>query len=468
MCDKSPLKTQNNNEINGIANRFLKFNKRYAVYFRSATRTVFGSALAYLKGLMQGQPGKRNIERIAEVVPECNDQALNHMISDSEWSADAVRDQVALDANKLLGGNSDTALLIDDSCIKKSGSESAGVARQWLGRFGKVDNGQVAVCAALTHGQRVSLVDYCLYLPEQWTNDYDRCKKAGIPDEYQTFKTKPQLALEIVARQRKLGVNFGFVGADSGYGNDPQFLRQLQNMDETFMVDVHSDQRIYLTNPNPFIPEKIAGSRGKQPTKYATKECPIEVQNWTAMQPDNAWKRINIGKSTRGPKIIDVLHQRVWSWDGEEPTAHCWHLVVRREVEKPNDIKYSLSNSPENTSIFKLAKMQDQRYWIERSLEDGKSECGLDEYQVRKWPAWQHHMALVLMAMQFMLEERIHNSNDLPLLSCFDIRQLLIATLPKRNLSIDEVIYHMEKRHKKRHDAIESKTRKKLQVKSLE
>jgi len=396
------------------------------------------------------------MERMAEVIPNSNDQALNHMLSDSTWSADDVRDHVALDANRLLGGTPESALLIDESSVKKAGTASVGVSRQWLGRIGKVDNGQVGVYAALAREKRATLVDFRLYLPEKWMEDLKRCKKAGIPEDNRTFKSKSQLALEIVAHQRKIGVNFAFVGADGGYGKEPAFLRGLDDMGETFTVDVHSDQRIFLTDPHPFVPTAKKDSRGRKPSRYITDATPIEVKAWATQQPNEAWQRLNIGDGSKGEMVIEVLHSRVWLWDKTELLAHCWHLLVRREVENHNEIKYSLSNAPEDTSLLTMAKMQSQRYWIERSFEDAKSECGMADYQVRKWQGWHHHMALVLMTMLFMLEERIHNEVETPLLSCFDIRQLLVSMLPRRNLDPDEVMLQMEKRHKKRADAIKS------------
>ena len=234
---------------------------------------------AYIKGLMQGTPGKRNMERMAEVIPNSNDQSLNHMISDSNWSFDGVRDQVALDADKILGGTPESALLLDESGFIKAGNASVGVSRQWLGRIGKVDNGQVGVFASLTCENRVALVDARLYLPEKWTNDPDRCKKAGVPETHMEFKSKSQLALDIVAHQRHIGMRFAFIGADGGYGKEPAFLCGLDDMNETFMVDLHSDQRIYLADPKPFIPEAKQSSRGRKPSNSRLKNICSCKQN---------------------------------------------------------------------------------------------------------------------------------------------------------------------------------------------
>lgn len=144
------------------------------------------------------------------------------------------------------------------------------------------------------------------------------------------------------------------------------------------------------------------------------------------------------------------MHRRVWLWDNEESEAHCWHLIVRREVDAPQEVKYTLSNAPAETSPTRSAEMQAQRYRVERAFQDGKSECGPADYQVRKWRGWHHHMALVFMAMLFMLEDRMRVADIHPLLSCSDIEELLRHFLPKRVTTTDEVFEQMEKRHRKR------------------
>ena len=165
---------------------------------------------------------------------------------------------------------------------------------------------------------------------------------------------------------------------------------------------------------------------------------------------------MTLRESTKGSLNVEILHQRVWLWDGEEDEGHHWHLLVRREINAPNEIKYSLSNASEDTGPLKLAQMQGQRYWVERSFQDGKSHAGLSHYQARGWKAWHHHMALVMMAMLFMLEERIKQQEDYPLLSCSDIETLLARFLPRRDVGVDEVVRQMEVRHHKRQASIDS------------
>ena len=273
-------------------------------------------------------------------------------------------------------------------------------------------------------------------------------------------QAKQDLALQLVIQARAQGVEFNWVGGDSFYGKNPSFLRSLDQMHETFMMDVAKDQHIYLEDPDPVVPKPNL-KKGRNPTKLKAQTDPIRVDRWAAQQPVEAWQRMKVRDTTKGKLLVDVLHKRVWLWDGQEPKANCWHLVIRREV-KANKIKYSLSNAGENTSSERLVYMQAQRYWIERSFQDSKMQCGLGEYQARKWRSWHHHMAMVMMAMLFMLEQRLLCKEFDPLISCSDVVQILSFLLPKRAVTIDEVFRQMEVRHKKRQSSIESAYRKQL------
>ena len=233
----------------------------------------------YLRGLMQADPNKKNMERMEERVPGSDQQQMNHMLTDSEWDHRAVIDQVALEADRWLGGHRNSCLLIDESGFRKSGKHSVGVDRQWCGRWGKVDNCQVGVFAALGRGNRATLVDEQLYLPARWVEDPARCRRAGIPKQARVLKSKVQLALEMVAHQAKQGVRFAWVGADGLYGKDPAFLRGIDAMDKVFVVDVHCDQRIYLDDPQPVLKKK-QGKRGRKPPRLETRTPAIRVDAW--------------------------------------------------------------------------------------------------------------------------------------------------------------------------------------------
>jgi SRSO17 transposase len=404
---------------------------------------------------------RKNMERMEEHVIGADDQALQYMLTESQWDSKAVMDQVAQEANQLLGGD-ESCLLLDESGFEKKGEHSVGVARQWNGRLGKVDNCQVGVFAALGRGTRATLIDYRLYLPEQWCEEASRCKNAGIPEAFHLFKTKSELALDMVRYQRQQGIQFAWVGADGGYGKEPAFLSGLDDMNEIFVVDVHKDQLIYLDDPQPVIPPRKNNQRGRKTSRYQAQTLPVRVDNWKEAQPEEAWQRNKLRDSTKGQLIVEILHQRVWVWDKNETHAHQWHLLVRRELNSQETCKYTLSNAPAETGTQQLAHMQGQRYWIERAFEEGKSESGMADYQARKWHSWHHHMALVSMAMLFMVEERERHQEETPLLSCHDIETLLRTFLPRRDVEPDEVVRQMEKRHRKRQTSIDNAFNKQL------
>lgn len=414
-------------------------------------------SLQYLSGLMQAF--NKNIECMTEVVPEANYQSLQHFVSHSPWEYRPVMNQVAMDADHLLGGTSESGLIIDESSAPKKGKKSVGVSRQWCGRLGKVDNCQTGVYASLVNGSSTMIIDTRLYLPAEWTDDRNRCKAAGVPEDIK-FKTKSELALDMIRHARSIGIRYAWVGADAGYGKEPLFLKTLDNDGETFLVDVHNDQSIYLEDPCPYIPDRQPG-KGRSPSLYKSKAIKTTAKEWANNQPVEAWRRISLRNSTKGPIEVDILTQRVWVWLDKKQDVRKWYLVVRRETDATKKIKYSLSNAPAQTAPERLAYIQGQRYFVERSFQDAKTTAGMGSYQVRGWLAWHHHMAMVMMAMLFMLETRKEQKEPYPLLSCPDIAGLLSFFLPHRKITPEEVIRQMTVRHRQRKAAIESAYRKK-------
>jgi SRSO17 transposase len=325
--------------------------------------------------------------------------------------------------------------------------------------LGKVENCQVGVFAALGRGAEATLIDERLFLPARWTAATERCQAAGIPAEQRDFKRKHDLALEMIAHARQQGIGFAWVEFDGVSGSDPAFLRALDDQGEIFVGDVHKDQRLYLDDPRPLVPPAVT-PRGRPPTRCQAQTLAVRVDEWMQQQPADAWQRVDLRDSTKGRLEVDILHRRVWLWDGDEPQARQWHVLVRREVDTPTEIKYSLSNALANTPAPRLAFMPGQRYWIERVLQNGKQDVGLGDYQVRSWRGWHHHMALVMMAMLFTLEERLLHQQTRPLLSGTDIRALLNHFLPRRATTLEEVLRQMEVRHRKRQSSIDSAHRR--------
>jgi SRSO17 transposase len=433
------------------------FVDTYTEHFQSYRHDVSEKARQYACGLMQAG-SRKNMDRMAEVVPESKSRNLQQFLTHSKWNHRGVIDHVAQNVDKLLGDERNACFLIDESGFAKQGKMSVGVSRQWLGRLGKVDNGQVAVFGALANGQYVAPVDVRLYLPEKWANDPKRCERACVPEDKRKFRTKIEIALETVRHARENGLRYGWVGADAGYGKGSGFCFALDEMGERFVVDVHSDFHVYLTDPKPYLPEKT-GNSGRPFTKYQSDQKSIEVLDLVNSLPARSWKTMRLRKTTRGVLIVRICRLKVYVWDGETERVSCWDLIVTKSLGNNPDTKISLTNAPERTTLKRLGWMQRQRYWVERAFEDGKSECGMADYQVRKWSAWHHHMALVMMAMLFMLSERFHHKDTYPLLSCSDIEELLARFLPRRDVSEEEVVFQLEHRHRQRQKAIDSHAR---------
>jgi SRSO17 transposase len=412
---------------------------------------VIKQSLHYLCGLFQSP--KANLERMEESVLDSGYESLQHFLSDSPWQHQPVLNQISQDANRLLGNQDDSCLIVDESAFSKKGTNSVGVARQWNGRLGKVDNCQVAVFTALGCRDQVTLIDTRLYLPEDWTTDKERCRKLGVPDENLDFKTKAELAVDMIKQARQNQVNYHWIGADAFYGNDFAFRQKLAELGETYLVDIHKDTTIYLEQPTVAVPEKTS-SRGRIPTRFQATPPGIRLDKWIQQFDESAFTPLAIRDSSKGSLIVKILHRRIWLWDGETQRTQKVHLVVRLDGSSRSQYKYSISNAPEDTPLDRLAFQQAQRYWIERALQDAKSNAGMADYQVRGWTAWHHHIAMVLLAMLFMLETRINNADAYNLLSAADIKELLTHLLPKRKVTEDEIFRQLELRHKKRRNAI--------------
>ena len=408
-----------------------------------------------MSGLMQG--GKRkNMLHMAQVVPEADNRNLQQFLTHSKWSAREVMDHVAQEVSRSIGHDTDACLLIDESGFAKQGKKSVGVARQWLGRLGKVDNGQVAVFASLCNGDKHTLIDTRLYLPKEWTHDPQRCIEAGAPREEIAFKTKDQLALEIIAHARALGLKFGWIGADAGYGKSCAVFYNLDKMGEKFFIDIPSDFSVYLSDPQPQLPQ-FKGA-GRKTTRYKRAQKSQKACALKALKEPGQWQNVDVRKTTRGRLKLRAWRQTVYIWDNQKERALKLTLLVSENPDG-TERKYTLTNAPDTEPTQELVYAQRQRFWVERSFEDAKGQCGMADYQAQKWAAWHHHMALVMMAMYFMLEERIARKADYPLLSCADIETLLAFFLPRRDLNKREIIRQVEESHQRRKRAMLSHAR---------
>ncbi len=396
---------------------------------------------------------------MSEVV-DTDSQALHHLVTDAGVDWAGLSGEIARQADELLGGES-AALLLDESAFAKKGRGSAGVARMWNGRLGKVENSQVGVFSALCRDRRVTLLDSRLYLPKGWVEDAARCQRAGIPESARRLRSKCELALELVDAARGHGVRFGHVAVDGGYGKDPAFLRALEARGLCFVADVHKDQRIWLVDPQPSVPRS---RRGRPATKQWTGHPSLTVSQWVEQQPESTWKTVRLRQGQKGTLRAQYLHARVWVWDGKEEAARCWRLLVRRECGADTPSHFVLSNASEAVPLPRLARMHGQRFFIEHAFREAKSELAMADYQVRRWDAWHRHMALVMIAMLFLLKERLVLQEEAPLLSLADLVLAMDRLLPRPEPTPDQVARIIQQRHRRRQAATESCLKRKTEI----
>jgi len=431
------------------------FLDKYGDLFKVYRRNNTSNAYAYLLGLMKCEKNHTNMERMVEQVPEQAYHQYHNFLSESKWDYQAVNKQTALDVSVLMKdcksrSGKPTGFIIDESSHLKKGKESVGVARQYAGVSGKVDNCQVAVYGSLCNEENAALIDTALFLPEKWTENPERCHKVGIPELERTFETKPQKALKMIQSNLKLGVKFDWIGGDGLYGHNTELTRGLDAENLFYVLDVHKDELIYLAEPSFSIPPK-KGTRGANPIKRKADKPAIRIDEYFQNLNEGQWDRVKIRKTAKGWKYVWAHTVAVWHWDGKEEKARSRTLIITRTEEKNPKVKFSFSNGEINEyTKEEYAYFQCNRYWVERCFDDAKNELGLSGYQVRKWIAWQHHQCLVMMAALYVLSIRIAQKPEYKLISVRDARIMIIAHLFDDQKTISKLHDQMSLRHKNR------------------
>jgi SRSO17 transposase len=409
---------------------------------------LFDKSIEYISGLFSVERHKRNLERIVEKT-KSNYQSMQQFITNSPWSAQAVMNTVAKKVNQDLGDPLYQSLNIDENSHHKSGTSSVGVSRQYNGNLGKIDNCQTAVFATLGRDSLVCQINAKLYLPKEWIEDKARCQKAGIPAKEIKYKSKVELALQIIKEADTNGIKYGWIGADSLYGQGYEFANQLDLMGKKYVLDIKKNQYVYLEEP---LIDKI-GKTKEDKFEITNGVSPKKVEDIYTSLKNKDFTLVGWRKGTKGLLKALFCVQKVWVWDKESEKAKERTLLIRRDE---NRVKYSISNfTVEEKTIEEFAYMQGQRYWIERCFQDNINELGMTDYQIRKYTAWYHHMALVMMAMHYILKKRIEFKQSIPLLSTRDIRLQMIEQLINQGVRMEEEIVQMIRRHLQRKEDID-------------
>jgi SRSO17 transposase len=398
---------------------------------------------------------------------------MQHFMSNSPWSAQVVIQHVQAEiaaTPELRGG----VLILDESANDKKGGKSAGVARQYNGRRGKVGMCQVGTLLAYTNGSEWTWVDGELYLPEQWFTPEmaELRKRLGIPTE-RKFKTKIELGWKMIQRVHANGFPFEAICCDDFYGRSEEFRARMNAEGHVYMADVPRDTLVYLKRPIVGVPGTQPGRRGPKPSRsrVLSEEKPLKVCD-VASREDTDWHRVRVRSTERGELNDEFATRRVWAIQKGKPVQE-W-LVIRHESD--GKCSYSLSNASPNTHLKRLAWLKSQRYFVERTIQDAKSELGWDELEAQKYLAWMHHLALTILALWFVTQTKLDWKKQfardptllqqlevevLPALSMANVRALLRAAMPLPQLTPEKanalVIEHLVNRTRSRKSRIKAK-----------
>jgi SRSO17 transposase len=357
-------------------------------------------ARTYLAGLISDLE-RKNTESIAYRHDQ-ERHGLQHFVGSSTWDHRPLLGELARQVGRELG-TPDGVIVFDPSGFPKKGAASVGVQRQWLGRLGKVDNGQVGIFMAYASHREHALVDVRLYLPQAWAKDRARRKRCGIPRAVR-YRTRHDLALEMLRETGPL-LPHGWVTGDEEMGRSSRFRAELRRSNERYLLAVPSNTTI--RDLEGAVPE---GSGRGRPPKRAFEA----VRSWAKSLPEGAWRRIEVGDGERGPQIVELAATRVVARTDRGRIGPEERLVVIRVPDEAGVVThdYYLSNAPPETLPGVLARVVKAGNRVEQSLQRGKSEAGLAGYQVRTYAGWYHHQALSLIAAWFLVLEARRGKKD--------------------------------------------------------
>lgn len=361
--------------------RLSRFIERYLPHFyrveqREHARTILEGKLLHLP--------RKTTEPIA-IQAGLKRRPLQLFLGAGQWSDEALREELAVHLRQAIG-QPDGVLILDPSGFPKKGEHSCGVGRQWCGRLGKTDNCQVGVFLAYSSGKGKALVDARLYLQKERANDAEHRKQTHIPDEV-TFQEKWRLGLDLLAKSSGR-LPHGWVCADDEFGRVAEFRASLRAAREHYVLDVPC---------NTLIRDWSAESAGPEAIPEWER-----VDEWAKSQPEDRWRRVRVKDGTKGPLWVWVLEAAVETTGGEGADSAMERLAVIRSEGEETRIWYTLCDQGFDVGTEVVVRVHAARHGIEELFEEGNEEVGLDQYEVRSWLGWAHHMTLSMLALWFL------------------------------------------------------------------
>ena len=394
----------------------------------------------YLQALLVQSGERRNAENLSETVP-ASARVMQRFLAESPWDDDTVIGRL----QEYLGpriGHPEAVWVLDGSDFPKQGRKSVGVARQYCGRLGKVASCQAGMFLAYVSPLGRALVDKRLYLPESWTSDKDRCEAAGVPEERQGYRSKTELALEMLGRVLERGhLRAGWVAGDDAFGMSPSFREGLAAQGMCYVLDVPGGTTVWPLEPAWTSADYQGFGRPRKPKLVDGQRRTMEQRSEEL--PGDAWREITVAEGSQGPRSYMFSAQRVRVTRRRKPGEMVW-AVYRRNLDG-SEPRYYLSNAPEDTPLETLAYVGGSRWRIETEFETEKSDVGLDEYETRTWAGWHHHVALCLLGGAFLLSlQQAWGGEKMPRITRPQVYRVVRELLPRERFGPAELLRWLE------------------------
>lgn len=403
-----------------------EFIEPFTVSIRRSESRVHGKI--YVEGLLSDLE-RKTMEPIAMRAGQ-HRRALQHFIGAAPWDhrplLDELNSQVARDL-----GSKQGILLLDGTSFPKKGTESVGVARQWCGHLGKIDNCQVSALLGYVSEKGHALLDMRLYLPKEWTTDRGRLDKCHVPRQARRFKTLFDLSLEMLEARHEQIPHRWIVG-DDAYGRCAPFRKSLRRMKEAYVLDVPSNTSIRDLNKTP----------ARKKSKGRPRQAPWQtVRQWKEALSSRDWTSVEIRAGNKGPMKVRAARTRVQARAGGRRIGDPeWLLVVQTRSKAP-ETKYHLCHSGEKTSLKEMVHAANARYWIEDCFQRAKGKAGLDQYEVRSWAGWHHHVTLSMLALWFLVLEQQRISRKTPAITVPQTAEAISELLHNPGTDLDRLAF---------------------------
>jgi SRSO17 transposase len=375
----------------------------FVSYFRPCIKTK--PSRRHFKTYVAGQVSDLERKNVAAMALNAGvrPRTLQEFVGVHLWNHLAARDRVQ---QRVMERHADPNAIaeIDETSFAKKGHKTAGVKRQYCGATGKIDNCVVTVHLGYVTSGFHALLDGDLYLPEDWLADPERCREAGIPDTV-VYRPKWRIALDLLEHALANGVRFEWLTADEVYGECAAFRGQVGEWGLSYVVEVPCSLTGWTKRPRVVVPPKVPGRAGRRPSRprLACNARPPRRLDALWKRGGPSWEAFHIKNTQLGPVVWEARLVRFFPVADGVPGEPCWLVVARNVLD--GEVKYFLSNAPEDTPAEVILHVAFSRCHIEQLFKESKGEVGLDHFEVRRYLALQRHLILSMVSLLFLEEQ---------------------------------------------------------------